>query len=182
MINPTSPDIVAVPDGMCLLAKEFGARRGPAPDAEKRDPRVQLGVALERMYAAMNELHAGDPLSVRHVWSHDGDVALVSPDGVVATWDAVRAELDRQARQRAGWQVVAEEVAITMCTDAAWAACTERWTRVDPRGGPVEVRHQSTNIFRRESGAWRLAHRQVAPVDRRQLMVGLSTQVDLSHA
>jgi hypothetical protein len=147
-----------------MLAKEFGVRRGSPSDSGERDPRVQLGLALERLYASLNDLHRGDPLSLRHVWSHAGDVTLATPsDGVLRTWDGVRTLLDRQARDRQGWEVVAEDVAIALCADAAWAVCAERSIRTGADGHAVEVRHQSTNVFRRESGAWRLVHRQVAP-------------------
>jgi ketosteroid isomerase-like protein len=171
-----SPDIVPLQSTFGTLAKEFGVRPAAGADVAGRDPRLQLGHALERLYTALNDLHRGDPLPLRQVWSQADDATLATPaDGLLTGWDAVRAACDRDARDRHGWQVVAEDVRISMCVDAAWALCTERSTRLEPTGQTAEVRQQSTNIFRRESGAWRLVHRHVNAAYTPAPMVGLPT-------
>ena len=47
--------------------------------------------------------------------------------------------------------------------DLAWVICTERLTSVQG-GRVVEGLVQTTNLFRREAGAWRIAHHHGSPV------------------
>lgn len=153
------PDLVTLRHTFGTLTKEFGARHADdAPDAATRDPRLQLGQALERLYAALNDLSRGQSLPLRHVWSDSSDATLLTPTaGLTRGWDAIRTHLDATTINRT---LIAEDVTVTLCADAAWAVCTER------ESGPAapDARWQSTNIFRRESGTWRLVHRHVAPL------------------
>jgi hypothetical protein len=154
------PNLVTLRHTFGTLTREFGARHADdAPDPAARDPRLQLGQALERLYAALNDLNRGHPLPLRHVWSDSPDATLLTPAaGLTRGWDAIRAHLDATAADTHR-TLIAEDVAVTLCPDAAWAVCTER----ESAPAAPDNRWQSTNVFRRESGAWRLVHRQVAP-------------------
>lgn len=162
----TRTDVVAVHHTYGTLAKEFGAKPTLAADAAgQNDHRFQLGQILEALYVALNELRQGRPTPMHHVWSHRDDVAY-APAGspVAAGWDAVRDRIDREADKPDRATVVADDIVITLCIDAAWAVCAERITPAKSAAPMPDIRQLSTNIFRRESGAWRLVHRQAAPV------------------
>lgn len=162
---PETRDVIALQGALGTLAKEFGARPARATDAAAADPRLQLGEALERLYAAINDLHQGRPVPFQQAWSPSTDATFATPGaGVISGIEAVRTRIERDAQDADGRTVVAEDVAITLCLEAAWAVCTERATCRNSDGQTEEIRQQSTNIFRRESGAWRLVHRHVGPV------------------
>jgi hypothetical protein len=83
---------------------------------------------------------------------------------VAAGWDAVRARIEWEADKPDRAAVVADDIAVTLCIDAAWAVCAERITPAKSATPMPDVRQLSTNVFRREGGAWRLVHRQAATV------------------
>ena len=84
------PDLVTLRHTFGTLTKEFGARHADEPDAATRNPRLQLGQALERLYTALNDLNRGEPLSLRHVWSDSPDATLLTPTaGLTRGWDAI---------------------------------------------------------------------------------------------
>lgn len=162
----TRTDVVALHHTLGTLAKEIGAKptRG-AEAAGQNDLRVQLGQTLEALYVALNELRQGRPAPMYNVWSHREDVTYTPAGAAVAAgWDAVRSRIERDIDKPDGATLVADDVTITLCVDAAWAVCAERITPAKSAPPAPDLRQLSTNVFRREAGAWRLVHRQAATV------------------
>lgn len=134
----------------------------------------QLAEASARFYAAVNAVLRGDAGPMLAVWSHAADTTYCDPTGAIAGgWEALRAyweraaALNRVAETRISAD--AELVAFTALGDLAYTITREHVTVVHADGGSATMVARATNVYRRESGAWRLLHRHADAAPAREM-------------
>jgi ketosteroid isomerase-like protein len=118
-------------------------------------------------HAALNEFFKGNPEPAKAMYSHRGDVTLANPFGpAVRGWKQVAETIERAASlYKDGAASDFENVAKYVSVDLAYIVELERFhARV---GGSQEIATGAlrvTSIFRREDGAWKIAHRHADPI------------------
>ena len=106
----------------------------------------EVRAVSQKFYAALNRMANGDAGAFADVWSHGASVTTMHPiGGREVGWDAVRRsiKLNDQYIQVAG--------------DMAYELGIERG-QVTMAGQSVSFDDRVTNIYRRESGAWKIVH------------------------
>jgi len=108
-------------------------------------------------YAALNALFEGDLTPMVEVWSHANDVTYMGPDGGFQVgWKEVLAEWEKQSAMKLGGHVEPDRMHITAGHDLAITHNYEKGanTNTGEVSGTVLIR--ATNLFRRESGTWKM--------------------------
>jgi ketosteroid isomerase-like protein len=118
----------------------------------------EIRAASEQFYAALNRTLNGDAGSLREIWSHAPTVTTMHPiGGREVGWDQVRNSWEQVARLSTGGQVKLSDQFIQVAGDAAYELGVEHG-RFTLAGHPVAGDCRVTNIYRRESGAWKIVH------------------------
>jgi ketosteroid isomerase-like protein len=123
-----------------------------------------LRAASAYFYEAVNAVLRGDDAPMRVIWSHAADTTYCDPTGaIVGGWEALRAYWERAAtlNRAAATRISAsaELVALMVLGDLAYIIVREHVTVVQADGATTTMIARATNIYRRESGGWRLLHR-----------------------
>lgn len=116
--------------------------------------------ASERFYSALNSMLRGDaaPMVETDVWSHGSDVSTMHPIGDREVgWEAVKGPWEQVASMASGGQVAIQEPELIVVGDLGYETGTESGSGT-LAGQTVSFQHRVTNIYRRESGAWRIVH------------------------
>ncbi len=119
-----------------------------------------LSDANDAFYDALAALFAGDATAMEAIWSDADDVSNLGPfvERSVGA-EAVREQFRGEAAMSLGGQVVVTDLHIVELGDVGYTTGVENGTgHTGPDGKPMELRHRFTNIFRRESGGWRMVH------------------------
>ena len=114
--------------------------------------------ASERFYAALNRMLNGDAGSLGDIWSHSSTVTTMHPvGGREVGWEQVRESWEQVAQLCTKGQVKLDDQFIQVAGDAACELGVERG-HFSLAGQEVTVDHRVTNIYLRESGAWKIVH------------------------
>lgn len=141
---------------MALLAVAAGSASGMAPQAPGGDAQA-VRDATAKFYAALNVLFTGDAGPVKAIWSHAGDVVYMGPvGGLKKGWAAVQADWDAQAALKLGGSVRPEDLHVTVGQDLAIVSNWEKGQNVGADGKVEVVSIRATNVFRKESGVWKM--------------------------
>ena len=118
---------------------------------------------LAQVEAAQVELVRGRPAAFKALWSNRDDVTLTGGLGgaIEKGWSNVSRRLDWVSSQYADGSREHEEVARFMGRDVAYVVQKEiiRF-RVPGQTAQVTQELRAVMVFRLESGAWRISHRQ----------------------
>jgi ketosteroid isomerase-like protein len=126
---------------------------------EKHMSQEQIQQAAEAYYEAINRVVHGDMTLMDEVWSHADDVTNMGPfGGRQVGWQEVRAEFAREAALNLKGRVTAEDMRVVVGSDLAYVICVEHAEHQNVDGRTVEVRFRATNIYRLETGVWKLIH------------------------
>ena len=122
---------------------------------------------IEEDHRALNALVRGDPEPKKKMFSHGEDVSLANPLGPpVRGWGNVEPTLERAVSQvREGEPIRFERISEYATADLAYILEIER-TRAK-LGGSEEIAPfplRATTVWRREDGAWKIAHRHADPI------------------
>jgi len=118
---------------------------------------------VEQFQQALNEFFSGNPEPAKVLMSHRDDVTLGNPFGPFARgWKQVSEVMDRVGSNYSegaatGFEVVAEHAG----SELAYTVWVERFR--SKVGSSQEISAgalRRTTIYRREDGAWRVAHSQ----------------------
>jgi ketosteroid isomerase-like protein len=114
--------------------------------------------ASERFYAALNRMLNGNADSLADIWSHSAAVTTMHPiGGREVGWDKVGQAWEQVAKVFSGGQVKLNDQIIQVAGDMAYEVGSEQGeAKLD--GQQVAIDHRVTNIYRRESGAWKIVH------------------------
>jgi ketosteroid isomerase-like protein len=117
---------------------------------------------VEQYHLAIGEFMKGNPEPAKKMFSHQDDVTLANPRGVVAHgWEQVAQAMERAASSRRDGEIVGFEIVEKNVTpEFAYVVEVERLK--GKFGGredvsPYELR--ATMIFRPEEGTWKVVHR-----------------------
>ena len=114
--------------------------------------------ASREFYAAMNRMLAGDATSLGDIWSHSDTVTTMHPiGGRQVGWQQVKASFDEVARSSNGGHVELTEQLVRIADVTAYELGVEI-AKFAIAGEPLQVDSRVTNIYRRESGAWKIVH------------------------
>jgi ketosteroid isomerase-like protein len=122
-----------------------------------------LAEVLPRLRAAEVALHRGDAGPRAALWSHDDPVTLFGAETNRSGWTELGPTFDWIAGRFSGCESLEYEiVAAGASGDLAYLVAIERITAT-ARGETVSYALRATTVFRRENGAWRVAHRHGDP-------------------
>jgi len=137
--------------------QQSSAAAGVAPSSASAEK--ELRVANDQFYAALNAMFVGNLAPMNAIWSHRSDVTDMGPFGGRLTgWEAVGEEFKKEAGMKLGGRVVCTDLIVQVGADMGYTVCVEEGQNMSAEGKPVTVSHRATNVFRKESGQWKLVH------------------------
>lgn len=114
--------------------------------------------ASERFYSALSRMANGDAGALADIWTHGAAATTMHPiGGREVGWDAVKASFEQVARLASDGKVELKDQLIQVAGDVAYELGVEHG-QLTLAGNPITIEHRVTNIYRRESGAWKLTH------------------------
>ncbi len=125
-----------------------------------------LDEVIEQYHQALGEFMKGNPEPVWKLHSHREDVTLANPRGGIAHgWEQVAKRMADVASGRREGEVSFEIVEKYVTPELA---CLVEMERAQAKfGGREEIipyALRATVLFRREDGAWKVAHRHADPI------------------
>lgn len=121
--------------------------------------------ATAKFYGALNVLFTGNAGPMKDVWSHADDVTYLGPvGGFKKGWAAVQADWDAQAALKLGGSVKPESLHVTVGQNIAVVSNWEKG-EINVSGKVEAVSIRATNLFRKESGVWKMIghHTDILP-------------------
>jgi ketosteroid isomerase-like protein len=124
-----------------------------------RTPSPEETAVAAANLAFYRALEARELSAMDLVWSHSSSAACVHPgwhrlDG----WDEIRRSFQNIFASSRPWTVGCEDLRISIVGDAAWVSCVEVIRPFGSSRSDAAARMQSTNVFVREDGEWKLLH------------------------
>ena len=117
-----------------------------------------IKAASDKFYSALNSMLNGDASPLLTIWSHTENVTTMHPvGGREVGWDQVRGSWEQVAKIVSGGQIKLEDQFVQIIGDVAYELGVERG-HYTLAGEPVAADYRVTNIYRRESGAWKIVH------------------------
>ncbi len=115
--------------------------------------------ASEQFYAALNRMLKGDVRPLADIWSHSAAVMTMHPvGGREVGWDQVRGSWEKVAQVATDGKVGLKDQLIQVAGDVAYEVGIEHG-QFKLAGHQVVIEGQRvTNIYRRETGAWKIVH------------------------
>jgi ketosteroid isomerase-like protein len=118
----------------------------------------EIRKASEQLYAALNHMLNGDSCLMADIWSHGNFVTSMHPvGGREVGWDQVQKTWNQLAKLTSDGKVRLRDQIIQMDGNTAYELGTEQG-QVKIGGREVSMEHRVTNIYRRESGTWKVVH------------------------
>jgi ketosteroid isomerase-like protein len=150
---------------LLALSTPSGARPGEVRNAATRETRVgeDFQAMLAKVDAAQLELQNGKPAAFKALWSHADDVTLSGGFGgtIEKGWEQVSRRLDWASRQFSEGSNTIERLVANDNGDLGYVVQLEHIRFHSPGQAPESRRdYRVTMVFRRESGGWRIVHRQ----------------------
>lgn len=122
---------------------------------------ADVRAASEKFYTGLNRMINGDAALLGDIWSHGTTVTTMHPiGGREVGWDSVRKSWEQVAqiaKGGKGGQVKLSDQFIQVVGDVAYELGVERG-QAELAGEQVTFADRVTNIYRRESGAWKIVH------------------------
>src|SRR5437868_14537977 len=118
----------------------------------------EVRAASTKFYSALHRMLNGDAGSLADIWSHSPTVTTMHPiGGCEGGWDQVRGSWEQVAQRTTEGQVKLSDQFIQVAGDAAYGLGVEHG-QFTLAGQQVTGDCRVTNIYRRESGAWKIVH------------------------
>jgi ketosteroid isomerase-like protein len=114
--------------------------------------------ASEQFYAAVNRMLNGNVGPMADIWSHSAAVTTMHPvGGRDVGWDRVRGSWEQVAQFASEGKAQLGDQIIQVAGDVAYELGIEQ-AQFKLAGKPVAIQQRVTNIYRRETGAWKIVH------------------------
>lgn len=114
--------------------------------------------ASSRFYAGLTSMANGDSDSLADIWSHSATVTAMHPIGSREVgWDAVGTSFEKVAELASDGDIGLKDQIIRVAGDIAYETGIEHG-QFKLAGQQVIVDVRVTNIYQRESGAWKMVH------------------------
>ncbi|HEX4505863.1 MAG TPA: nuclear transport factor 2 family protein [Alphaproteobacteria bacterium] len=132
-----------------------------APATAATNGKQAVLAANAGFYAALNTLFTGDSAAMEAVWSHADDVTYMGPTGGFEHgWAAVLKNWQGQAALKLGGKVEPAQMQVIVGKDLAIVTEYEEGENTNANGKVERLKLRGTNIFRRESGEWKMVGHQ----------------------
>lgn len=119
---------------------------------------MEVRKASGQFYAALNRMLCGDADPLADIWSHGAAATTMHPiGGRQVGWHDVHDAWKRVARLTSDGQVELRDQLLHVVGDMAYEAGVEQG-KLKLAGGWVAIDHRVSNVYRRESGAWKIVH------------------------
>jgi ketosteroid isomerase-like protein len=113
--------------------------------------------AVERFYAAHNEIFEGNLAPMEEVWSHEDDITYMSPiGGILVGWDAARDSWSKQAELKLHGHVYPIDMNVVEGQDIGICTNYIVGTNFVKDGREVHPNIRATTVFRKEGGEWKV--------------------------
>ena len=123
-----------------------------------RSPEDEVREASEQFYAGLNQMANGDASGLAGIWSQGADATTMHPIGGREVGSGrVLESFQQVARIATDGRIRLEDQIIRVMGDLAYELGVERGA-LSLVGQKVAVDGRVTNIYRRESGRWKLVH------------------------
>ena len=141
--------------------------------AQKAVDEQEVREANNIFYQAMQSL---DLARMEDAWWHEDWVLCLHPGWeLIVGWDKVKESWAGIFRSTVQLQVSISEPRVSVVGDAAWVSCTEQVTSMMETDFTT-ARVETTNIFVRRKGHWRMVHHHTTPLPDR-VMAGVTHSV-----
>lgn len=121
-------------------------------------PQDEVRKASDQFYAALNSMCNGDAGPMAAIFSHSADVTTMHPlGGREVGWEAVSGPWEQIAQMASGGQVKLTDQLIQATEDMAYEVGIEEGQAM-LAGRQVPINWRVTNVYRRESGTWKVVH------------------------
>ena len=118
----------------------------------------EISKASKQFYAGLNRMANGDAGLLADIWSHSSAVTAMHPiGGRQVGWDAVRASFEQVAQLASDGKIELKDQLIHVAGDVAYEVGVEHG-QLKLAGQKVIIEHRVTNIYQRETGAWKMIH------------------------
>jgi ketosteroid isomerase-like protein len=118
----------------------------------------EVRAASQTFYVALNRMLNGEASALGDIWSHGATVTTMHPiGGREMGWDKVRETWEQVAKHASAGNVQLNDQHIQASGDMACEVGTEKG-QFTLGGQPVSIEHRVTNVYRRESGTWKIVH------------------------
>ena len=114
--------------------------------------------ASKTFYAALNSMAKGNVATMASIWSQTAAVSAMHPiGGRELGRDHVQKSWEEVSKLLSGCHVELIDQIIQVSGDMAYELGVERG-QLTLAGQQVTLSHRVTNVYRRESGGWRIVH------------------------
>ena len=135
----------------------------------------EVRAASDKFYSALNRMLNGDASLLGDIWSHSATVTTMHPiGGREVGWDQVRGSWEQLAQLATQGQVRLSDQFIQVAGDVAYELGVEH-PQLTLGGQPATGDIRVTNIYRRESGAWKIVHHHT---DAAQSMIDVLSRLE----
>jgi len=129
------------------------------------DDKAAVLAANVQFYAAINEMFTGNIVPIKAVWSHADDVTYMGPTGQFEHgWSTVLKDWEDQAAMKLGGHVKPVEIQVVVGRDLAVVCDYELGENTNANGKVEQLKLRATNIFRKESGQWKMIGHHTDPL------------------
>ncbi len=123
----------------------------------------EVRLASENFYASLNRMANGEAGTMNAVWSHGADTTALHPiGGRDVGWNQIGDSFERVASVASSGEIRLTDQIIRVVGDVAYEVGTEAGT-LTLGGLTAAISHRVTNIYRRESGNWKVVHHHADP-------------------
>jgi ketosteroid isomerase-like protein len=135
----------------------------------------EVRAASDKFYSALNRMLNGDAGPLGDIWSHSATVTTMHPiGGREVGWDQVRGSWEQMAQLATQGQVRLSDQFIQVAGDVAYELGVEH-PQLTLGAQPVTGDIRVTNVYRRESGAWKIVHHHT---DAAQSMIDVLSRLE----
>ena len=114
--------------------------------------------ASKRFYAALNGMTQGNTGPMGEIWSQGASATTMHPiGGREVGWEQVRQSFDGVGKAATGGHIELADQLIQVAGDMAYELGVERG-HISLAGEKVAIDQRVTNVYRKESGAWKIVH------------------------
>jgi ketosteroid isomerase-like protein len=114
--------------------------------------------ASKKFYAALNQMAKSDASLMGGIWSHGGTVTTMHPiGGRESGWGEVRKSFEEVAKLCSAGNVELRDQVVHVGGDIAYELGVEHG-QITLAGHKVSLSHRVTNIYRKETGGWKIVH------------------------
>lgn len=119
---------------------------------------TEIRKTSENFYKALNRMLNGDASQLADIWSHSAEVTTMHPiGGREVGWDQVKGSWEQVAQLSSDGEVGLKDQFIKVAGDVAYEIGIEHG-QFKIAGQQVTIKQRVTNIYRCESGVWKVVH------------------------